>query len=118
MTLVAADRITDFFQDQVEDAMKSRRVDATEAATQYLVGLLVEYAHPDSRAGQALARPLAFLLDEAVRTPDPAERFERLRALGDGVLYSCGFFGDHFQARGLDQRYLFGIGAKAYGSAS
>jgi hypothetical protein len=117
VTIIAADSVSGFFQEVVEDAIKSRRVEATGGATNYLVGLLADYAHPDRRAGETLARPLAFLLDEALHTPEPAERFERLRTLGDGVLYSCGFFGDHFEARGLDQRYLFGIGTAAYGTA-
>jgi hypothetical protein len=38
--------------------------------------------------------------------------------LGDGVLYTCGFFADHFEARGVDQKYLYGIGTTAYGTAS
>ena len=117
MTIVAADSVSGFFEEVVDDAMKSRHVDTGEGVKTYLVGLLADYAHPDNRAGETLARPLAFLLDEALHTPDPAERFERLRSLGDGVLYSCGFFGDHFEARGLDQRYLFGIGTLAYGTA-
>ena len=62
-------------------------------------------------------RPLTLLLDEAVHVADPAERFERLRTLGDGVLYGCGFFGDHFEARGVDARYLRGLGTRAYGAA-
>jgi hypothetical protein len=118
MAIVAAESMSGFFLEVVEDALKSRRVEATGSTTSYLVALLTDYAHPGSRAGEALARPLAFLLHEAVGHPDPAERFERLRSLGDGVLYSCGFFGDHFEARGVDQRYLFGIGATAYGTAS
>lgn len=117
MTIVAADSVSGFFQEVVEDAMRSRHVDATNGATTYIVSLLAEYAHPDANAGATMNKPLAFLLDEALRTPDRAERFERLRALGDGVLYSCGFFGDHFEARGVDQHYLFGIGTTAYGAA-
>jgi hypothetical protein len=117
MTIVAADSVSGFFQEVVEDAMKSRHVEATNGARSYLVALLAEYAHPDEHAGETLKKPLAFLLDDALKTPDPAARFDRLRALGDGVLYSCGFFGDHFEARGVDQKYLFGIGTTAYGAA-
>ena len=47
-----------------------------------------------------------------------AERFERLRTIGDGVLYGCGFFRDHFEARGVDAKYLHGLGTRAYGAAS
>jgi hypothetical protein len=62
-------------------------------------------------------RPLTLVLDEALREPDPAERFERLRRVGDTVLYGCGFFGDHFEARGIDARYLHVLGTRAYGTA-
>src|SRR6478672_711794 len=118
MSIVAADSVSSFFLEVVEDAIKARRVDATGGATSYLVSLLSDYAKPDERAEEALERPLAFLLDEALHTPAAGERFDRLRVLGDGVLYTCGFFGDHFEARGVDQKYLFGIGMTAYGTAS
>ncbi len=116
--IVATQSVLNFFCDAVEEAMRARRVDATGGATRYLVGLLADYAHPDRRAGEALERPLTLLLDEALRAPDPADRFERLRTLGDGVLYGCGFFGDHFEARGVDSNYLHGVGTRAYGAAS
>jgi hypothetical protein len=118
MAIVAAQSVAGFFGEVVEDAIKARRVDATDGATQYLVGLLTDYAHPDKPAGEALERPMTILLDEALHVPDPAERFERLRILGDGVLYGCGFFGDHFEARGIDLAYLEGLGTRAYGAAS
>ncbi|MGA7122350.1 MAG: hypothetical protein WBY94_19765 [Polyangiaceae bacterium] len=118
MAIVAAQSVSNFFGEVVEDALRARRIDATGGAARYLVGLLADYAHPDSRAGEALERPLTLLLDEALHVPDPAERFERLRTLGDGVLYGCGFFGDHFEARGVDPKYLHGLGTRAYGAAS
>jgi hypothetical protein len=118
MSILAKGSVADFFHEVVEDAIKTRHVDATDGAATYLVGLLADFARPDARAEQTLERPLAFLLDEALNAAQPGERFDRLRVLGDGVLYTCGFFGDHFEARGVDQRYLFGIGATAYGAAS
>jgi hypothetical protein len=117
-TIVAARSVSTFFCEVVEDAIKARRVDATDGATHYLVSLLADYAHPDHRTGEALDRPLTLLLDEALHVANAAERFERLRSIGDGVLYGCGFFGDHFEARGVDPRYLRGIGTRAYGAAS
>ena len=118
MTIVAAESVSDFFSEAVEDAMRAQRVAATEGATRYLVALLSDYAHPAGRTGEALDRPLTLLFDEALRASDPGERFERLRTLGDGVLYGCGFFGDHFVARGVDAKYLHGLGTRAYGAAS
>lgn len=118
MTILTAGSVTGFFHEVVEDAMKARRVDATDGATRYLVALLADYAHPGEGAGETLERPLTLLLDEALREKDAGERFERLRVIGDGVLYGCGFFGDHFEARGVDARYLHGLGTRAYGAAS
>jgi hypothetical protein len=118
MTIVATDSISAYFQDAVEDAMKARHVEATDMATHYIVALLSDYARPDPNVGRTLERPLTFLLDEALHTNAPAERFDRLRTLGDGVLYSLGFFRDHFESKGVEQSYLVGIGSVAYGGAS
>jgi hypothetical protein len=117
MPIVPAQSVSNFFLEVVEDAKRSCGVDATDGATRYLVALLVDFVHPDRWAGEALERPLTLLLEEALRAPDPAERFERLRTIGDGVLYGCGFFGDHFEARGVDARYLHTLGTRAYGAA-
>ncbi len=116
--IVAAGSVSEFFLEVVEDAIKARRVEATGGATSYLVCLLSDYAKPDVRAEEPLERPLSFLLDEALHTVEPGARFDRLRALGDGVLYACGFFGEHFEARGVATGYVMGIGTTAYGAAS
>ena len=117
MTIVAAHTVSHFFSEAVEDAMRLQRVDATDGAMRYLVALLGDYVHPDRRAGEALERPLTLLFDEALHAPDPADRFQRLRIIGDGILYGCGFFGDHFEARGVDAKYLRSLGTRAYGEA-
>jgi hypothetical protein len=121
-TIIATNSITGFFEEVVEDARQTvvttRGVDVTDGATSYVVGLLADYARPDHAAKGQMERPLAFLLDEALHTVEPGERFDRLRTLGDAVLYSCGFFADHFEARGVEKTYLFGIGTTAYGAAS
>src|SRR5262249_26354784 len=40
-----------------------------------------------------------------------------LRALGDGVLYATGFFGDHV-LKGTDRGYVLSVGSTAYDHAS
>jgi hypothetical protein len=117
MSIVATHSVSHYFLEAVEDAIRLQRVDATDGATRYLVALLVDYVHPDRRAGETLERPLTLLFDEALHAPDPAERFQRLRILGDAVLYGCGFFWDHFEARGVDSKYLRSLGTRAYGEA-
>jgi len=117
MSIVATASVSDFFEEAVVDAMKARRVNASESARSYVVALLTDLAKPGSPIERTLERPLTLLLDEALHTPELGERFDRLRTLGDGVLYSSGFFADHFEARGVDTSYLIGIGRTAYNSA-
>jgi len=105
-----------FFHDVVDDAMRKKHVEATEAAEYYLVSLLTDYARPDARSCEALERPLTLLLDEALHAPGQ-ERFERLRVLGDGVLYVSGFFAAHLETRGVEVRYVASLGARAYDGA-
>jgi hypothetical protein len=118
MSIVAAVSVSDFFAEAVNEAMESRGVTASDGARSYVVGLLSDLAKPGSPIERTLERPLTLLLDEALHTPDVGERFDRLRVLGDGVLYSSGFFADHFEARGVDTGYIIGIGRTAYDSAS
>lgn len=106
-----------FFQEAVGAAVRSRQVEATAQARSYLVALLSDFAHPDAAVQDSFARPLAFLLDEALRCSG-TERFQRLRALGDGVLYLTGFFGDHIENKGVDVAYVVSVGAAAYDGAA
>jgi hypothetical protein len=105
-----------FFHDVVDDAMRKKHIEATQAAEYYLVSLLTDYARPDAHSHEAFERPLTLLLDEAEHAPG-GERFERLRALGDGVLYVSGFFAPHLETRGVEVRYVTALGARAYDGA-
>lgn len=116
-TIAIAPNITQFFQEVISDAIRVHRVDATDAATTYLVTLLCDYAHPDEEAGSTFNRPLTFLLRDALEASGP-ERFRRLRALGDHSLYALGFFGGHMEQRGIDRGYVSSVGATAYANAA
>jgi len=115
-TLDLSANLGTFFHDVVDDAMRKKQLAATEAAEYYLVSLLTDFARPDARSCEALERPLTLLLDEALHAPGQ-ERFERLRVLGDGVLYVSGFFAPHLETRGVEVRYVTALGARAYDSA-
>ena len=117
MSIALERSVGGFFHEVVNEALRTRQLDVTEQATSYVVGLLTEFAHPDPTRHDTFGRPLAFLLDEALRTSG-AERFQRLRALGDGVLYLTGFFGDHIETRGVDVGYVTNVGATAYRGAA
>lgn len=106
-----------YFEEAIQDAMRSRHVEATEAASHYLVGILCDYAHPDEEAESPFERPLTFLLRDAL-SASGADRFRRLRALGDGILYALGFFGGHIELRGVDRTYVVRVGSAAYSHAS
>jgi hypothetical protein len=113
MSIALANSVGSFFHEAVGEAVRTRQVEATEQAMSYLVALLSDFARPKAEHDDTFDRPLAFLLDEALRTTG-AQRFQRLRALGDGVLYITGFFGDHIETRGVDVGYVTSVGATAY----
>lgn len=117
MSIVATASVSEFFEEIVGDAMKARGVTPSDGARTYVIALLAELAKPGSPIERTLERPLTLLLDEALHTPELARRFEKLRTLGDGVLYSSGFFADHFEARGVDTKYVISIGRTAYETA-
>lgn len=116
--LVAQAGLSQFFEEAVQGSLQACGVEASTPAASYLVTLLEEFTRPDEAKEETLGRPVSLLLDEALHNPKPAERFEKLRAIGDGVLYTAGFFGDHFERRGVDPKFVCMLGARAYGSVS
>lgn len=116
--IVAHAALSQFFEQAVAGAMEACHVEASAPAASYVASLLEEFARPDGAKGEALGRPVSLLFDEALHAPKPAERFEKLRAVGDGVLYTAGFFGDHLERRGVDAKFVCTLGARAYGTAS
>lgn len=106
-----------YFQEVVSEALRSRNLEATDAASSYLVDLLCDYAHPDEQSGSTLTQPLTFLLRDALEATG-AERFQRLRGLGDGVLYVAGFFGGHIDSKGIHRGYIVSVGSTAYREAA
>lgn len=109
--------VADFFRDVVASTVQHHHFDATCGAQTYIVELLADYARPDRLSDETLSRPLTLLLDEALHKSG-SERFARLRALGDGVLYVTGFFGDHLETRGVELGYVSSLGARAYDAVS
>lgn len=117
MSIVASASVEGFFEEIVADALKARKLSPSEPVRAYVVALLADLAKPGNPVEKTLERPLTLLLDEALHTESLGDRFEKLRVLGDGVLYSSGFFADHFEARGVDSKYVIGIGKTAYETA-
>jgi hypothetical protein len=109
--------VSAFFEELVGEAVEQRHVEATGATRAYVSSLLADYAKPGALTRDALSRPVTLLLAEAKESVG-RERFEKLRALGDGTLYVCGFFGEHLETRGVALRYVESVGAQAYESAA
>ena len=106
-----------FFAETVRHVALRQASEPTDAVQEYLVGVLADYARPESRQRDMLRRPLTFLLHEALQASG-MERFERLQSLGDGVLYATGFFRDHLTQRGVALDYVNQLGARAYDGLS
>lgn len=105
-----------FFRDVVEEVRTSRGLPTTDAATSYVVGVLADFADPNRYEESNLERPLTLLLHEASTHRGP-DSFQRLRQLGDVVLYLSGFFGEFFERRGVATAYVRSLGAQAYWGA-
>ncbi len=106
-----------FFSELVVAATEDRGIQSNDATTAYVAALLADYAHPDALTQTALERPFTLLLAEALESVGH-ERFERLRAVGDGALYLRGFFSEHLETRGVALKYVSSVGARAYDSAA
>lgn len=109
--------INDYFEVVVQEAIRTRKVEATDAATHYIIGLLCDYARPDRDASSTFTKPLTFLLRDALAAVG-ADRFERLRKFGDGVMYLLGFFDSNLTRRGADREYVISLGSSAYSHAA
>jgi hypothetical protein len=102
-----------FFAELVTHATEDRQLQSNEATTAYVAALLADYAHPGAFSRTSLERPFTLLLAEAMESAGQ-ERFERLRAVGDGALYLRGFFREHLETRGVALPYVSAVGARAY----
>jgi hypothetical protein len=108
--------LDEFFREAVQAVRRERVYEATAAAATYVASLLADRA----RGGDgetAFDRPLTVTLAEALDKVG-IERFDRLRQIGDDVLYTTGFFGEHLERRGIEQQYVESLGARAYATAS
>ncbi len=88
---------------------------ATSTAESYIAGLLADNARPSDDFNE-FDKPLTLQLALALSTVGN-ERFHRLRRVGDGVLYTTGFFGEYLESRGIDKVYFEELGARAYATA-
>ena len=101
--------VTEFFHDEVKDALKAQHVQAAEPTEFYLVNLLVEFA-----SAPIDEEPLALKLASAASAP-PDERLRTLKEVGDTSLYMSGFFAEALSRKLVDVDYYISVGGSAYG---
>lgn len=106
-----------FFREIVENAAEQESLESTDLGLAYVTSLLAGYVRLTHEDRRLLGESLTLALHRAVLAQG-AERFERLRAVGDAVLYASGFFAEHLSARGVSLPYVRGLGARAYGLAA
>jgi hypothetical protein len=101
--------VTEFFHDEVKDALKVKHVEAAESTEFYLVNLLVEFA-----SAPIDEEPLALKMAAAAHAA-PDERLRTLKEVGDTSLYMSGFFADALARKLVDVDYYISVGGSAYG---
>ena len=108
-----------FFRDELVAALDAQGVDTTEETEAYLVHLLDSYSRLDASKAEEVgfSKPAALLLEEAMHSSGE-QRIEAYRRLGDASLYSCGFFKEHLERRGIGDDYYRRVGRTAYSSLS
>jgi hypothetical protein len=117
-TIDTAPDVDGFFRELVTQVVQTGGFEPSPASKSYVVSLLAESARPNASTLCMMGgNSFTLMLADALQTNGP-ERFERLRLLGDGVLYVSGFFNDHFTRRGIEPGYVQGLGATAYGNAA
>ncbi len=104
-----------FFVEAVVRAKEQLGCSVSVGATRYVAGILTTSAVrvPDATGG---SEPLSIRVATISSLP-PREAFERLRQLGDELLYACGYFSEHLERRGLSRSYAEQLGSDAYARA-
>ena len=111
-----------FFRELVGQAISHSGFEPSTAGASYVVSLLADSAKPNASPlnvmGEVMGESSFTLMLAKALESHGAARFEKLRLLGDGVLYVSGFFSEHLERRGLAPYYVRGLGATAYGNAA
>lgn len=116
--IVAAHSAHEFFRDLLLKAVQNQRQSVQPETEAYLVNLLAGFLESEAlfskdEAGRVEARPLAFLLKDALEQ-DGAQRLALLRKLGDTSLFVSGFFSESLSSGPVGADYYTAMGERAY----
>ena len=110
--------ISEFFREQLLEALEDQRVKTSDMATGYLLSLLEELADPSkTRMPDLKHRTLVELMNEALEV-EGGEQAQRWRNMGDAVLVATGIYRGDILRRGMDINYYFLMGTSAYRRAA
>jgi hypothetical protein len=100
--------MTEFFHDEVKDALREQHVEAAPSTEFYLVNLLAEYA-----SSPVDPAPLAIKMGQAASAATE-ERLRTLKEVGDTSLYMSGFFAEAITHKSVNVNYYVCMGGSAY----
>ncbi len=104
-----------YFHELLTEARSGDIAEFEDDFMAYLVRLLSGYL--TLKNDPSFLLPLVERLKLAVESADTRDQFSHFRNLGDCALFLSGFFHEYFGTRGLNRRYLSGLGEQAYASA-
>ncbi len=109
--------VTEYFQQQVEQALCNQRVEADGLVSTYLVDLLAGFLRSESLYAEEdedlKEKPLALVYAKAL-TSLAGVRIRLLKYLGDFSMFFSGYFSESFQRKVIDVDYLISMGEVAY----
>ena len=116
--IVSAQGAHEFFRDLLLQAIENQRQSVHQDTEAYLVNLLASFLESEAlfvrdEGGRLEARPLAFLLKDALEQEGPT-RLALLRRLGDTSLFVSGFFPESLQQSAVGPDYYAAMGERAY----
>lgn len=101
---------TDFFRTLLRGALDEQRVEPSENAEFYLVALLERFVRFDRNLFE---RPLALDYLESFES-EPAERYKKLKNVGDTALFLTGVFTESLEGKTVGPDYYTALGGLAY----
>ncbi|NDE14719.1 hypothetical protein EBZ80_07300 [bacterium] len=115
----------EFFQERVNCAKATLKVDLPNDVEFYIVNLLCSFIAAPAIGKEGgtgsdstfFATPLAFMLRDASEAA-PQDKPSKYRALGDTSLYITGFFQDYFNRKTFDIEYYINLGRTGYDQAA
>ena len=104
--------ISDYFHQQLKEAMSQQSVELAEATASYVVNLLSSFVHTEQAYDNEESLALNYL--NSTVELSAAEKMRLLKQVGDQSLYWSGFFAESLKNKLVDIDYYLTMGGSAY----